>query len=201
MPDYPLSGLSASEKRNRLLDLVRELAYMEGDFTLSSGAKSSFYLDCRRVTLYPAGALLIGGFVLDLMKELGVSVVGGPTLAADPIVGSAVALSPLYDWPSQGFIVRKSAKEHGTGRLIEGLLPEGKPVLIVEDTITSAGSVIRAIEAVREAGSPVKAVWALVDRLAGGREALSEAGVELRAMFTIDDVRAHTPARVTEGKQ
>ncbi|MEI6915514.1 MAG: orotate phosphoribosyltransferase [Armatimonadota bacterium] len=190
----PLKAIPVAERRLRLLDLVRSLAYMEGDFVLASGARSSFYLDCRLVTLNPVGALLVGGFVIDYAKSLGVTCIGGPTLAADPIVGAAVGLSPLHDWPCEGFIVRKAAKEHGAGKLIEGHLPEGKPVLMVEDTITTAGSVMKAVEAVRERGNQVAAVWGLVDRLSGGREALAEIGVELRTMFTIEDVQAHRPA-------
>ncbi len=189
----PLGLVPARERRARLLELVRSEAYLEGDFTLSSGAKSSFYLDCRLVTLHPVGALLVGTFVVQEMKRLGVTCVGGPTLAADPIVGAAVGISPLMEWPVDGFIVRKAAKEHGTGKLIEGRLDDGAEVLMVEDVITSGGSVIRAIEAVRERGCAVKAVWALVDRQAGGVEAIREAGVEAIPMFTLEEVRAARP--------
>ncbi|MCC6485439.1 MAG: orotate phosphoribosyltransferase [Armatimonadetes bacterium] len=167
---------------------------MEGDFVLSSGAHSTFYLDCRRVTLHPVGALLIGGFVLAHAKSLGVTVIGGPTLAADPIVGASVALSPLYDWPCEGFLVRKSAKEHGTGKLVEGRIAQGQRVLIVEDTITSAGSVLRAIDAVEAEGATVAGVWGLVDRQSGGREALAERGVDLLALFSIRDVQLSASA-------
>ncbi|MGQ9808171.1 MAG: orotate phosphoribosyltransferase [Armatimonadota bacterium] len=190
---HPLGAVPARERRERLLDLIRREAYMEGDFTLSSGAKSSFYLDCRLVTLHPVGALLVGTFVVQEMKRLGVTCVGGPTLAADPIVGAAVGLSPLMEWPVDGFIVRKAAKEHGTGKLIEGRLPENADVLMVEDVITSAGSVIHAIEAVRERGCNVKAVWALVDRQAGGVQAIQDLGIEVRPMFTLEEVQAARP--------
>lgn len=186
----PLRSLPVSEKRGQLLRLLRQEAYMEGDFTLSSGAKSTFYLDCRLVTLHPTGALLTGAFVLDYMKKIHVTCVGGPTLAADPIVGAAVALSPLWEWPSDGFIVRKATKEHGTGKLIEGRLSKDKPVLIVEDVITSAGSVIHAIEAVREAGGQVKAVWAMVDRQSDGVQKLEAMGVEVHTMFTLEEIRS-----------
>lgn len=189
----PLRSVPESERRLRLLDIVRREAYMEGGFVLSSGARSSFYLDCRRVTLHPIGALLAAGFVLNHAKSIGVTSVGGPTLAADPIVGAVVALSPLHDWPCEGFIVRKSAKEHGAGRLVEGRITRGQKTLIVEDTITSAGSVLRAIDAVEAEGAVVAGVWALVDRESGGKEALAERGIGLRAMFTLHDVQAHVP--------
>lgn len=185
----PLQGIPASEKRLRLLELLKQEAYLEGDFTLASGAKSDFYLDCRLVTLHPVGALLIGSFVIPYMKKLGVTVVGGPTLAADPIIGATVGLSSLFNYPVNGFIVRKASKEHGTGKLIEGNLPERKPVLMVEDVITSAGSVAQAIQAVRDRGNEVKAVWALVDRQAGGVKTLEEMGVEVQVLFRLDEIR------------
>lgn len=190
MSSYPLLGVPEREKRARLLNLVRREAYLEGDFTLSSGAKSTFYLDCRLVTLHPVGALIIGSFVVEAMKKMKVTCVGGPTLAADPIVGAAVGLSPLMEWPVDGFIVRKASKDHGTGKLIEGRIQKGRPVLIVEDVITSAGSVLKAIEAAREQGAEVAGVWALVDREAGGMDAIRQAGVEPQAMFTLPEVQA-----------
>ncbi len=184
-----LLKLSEHERRQRLLGLVRSEAYLEGDFTLSSGARSTFYLDCRLVTLHPEGSLLAASFVLTLMRELGLSVLGGPTLAADPIIGSSVGLSTEMGYPVSGFIVRKATKDHGTGKLIEGHLPKGQPVLIVEDVITSAGSASAAIDAVRERGNEVKAVWALVDRQAGGTQTLESKGVQVYPMFTLEEIR------------
>ncbi len=199
MPEKPLSVIPAGEKRARLLELLRSEAYMEGDFTLSSGAKSTFYLDCRLVTLHPVGALLVGTFVVEHMKKLGLACVGGPTLAADPIIGSAVGISPLMEWPVEGFIVRKATKEHGTGKLIEGRLPERRPVLMVEDVITSAGSVIKAIEAVRERGNEVGGVWALVDRQAGGVQAITDMGIPVQTMFTLEEIQTYRPSGDTGG--
>lgn len=190
MSNLPLRSVPEAERRNRLLELVRREAYMEGDFTLSSGAKSTFYLDCRLVTLHPVGSLLVASFVVGLLKKLHVTCVGGPTLAADPIVGASVALSPLWEWPCDGFIVRKATKDHGTGKLIEGRLTSGKPALVVEDVITSGGSVLAAIEAVREAGAEVTDLWALVDRQAGGVQKLEEAGVNVHCMFKLDEVQS-----------
>jgi orotate phosphoribosyltransferase len=122
---HPLGLVPARERRERLLALIRREAYLEGEFTLSSGAKSSFYLDCRLVTLHPVGALLVGTFVVQEMKRLAVTCVGGPTLAADPIVGAAVGLSPLMEWPVDGFIVRKAAKGARHGQTHRGP-PAGK---------------------------------------------------------------------------
>lgn len=190
MSYLPLRSVPESERRSRLLELLRREAYMEGDFTLSSGARSTFYLDCRLVTLHPVGAVLVGSFVVGLLKKLHVTCVGGPTLAADPIVGAAVAISPLWEWPCDGFIVRKATKDHGTGKLIEGRLTPHKPVLMVEDVITSGGSVLAAIEAVREAGGIVNDLWALVDRQAGGVQAITDAGVNVHCMFTLEEVRS-----------
>jgi len=184
-----LFEMTAEERRTRLLELLRKEAYMEGSFVLSSGAHSDFYLDCRLVTLHPNGAALVGSIVLDLMQKLHIMVVGGPTMAADPIVGATVGLSPLTGRPVEGFLVRKAVKDHGTGKLIEGRLPQGKPVLMVEDVITSAGSVIAAVDAVQAKGNEVKAVFALVDRQAGGVEALQARGLEVYPMFTLEEIR------------
>ena len=149
--------------------LKRQEAFRFGDFTLSSGKKSDFYVDCRKVTLHPEGARLIAKRGLEKLEGLKAEAIGGLTLGADPIISSVVALSDL-----PGFIVRKKAKEHGTKQRIEGILQPGWRVVIVEDVATTGGSALEAIEAAEAAGAKVIKVISVVDREEGAKEALSK---------------------------
>ncbi|MBU0672249.1 MAG: orotate phosphoribosyltransferase [Candidatus Margulisbacteria bacterium] len=142
-------------------------AVKTGEFTLSSGKKSNFYVDCRRVTLHPKGAKLIGKIILDKIKGLKVDAIGGLTLGADPITAAVVTLSDI-----PGFIVRKKAKEHGTQQKIEGIIQKGWNVVIVEDVATTGASAKQAIEAAEAAGAKVVKVISVVDRNEGAAEAL-----------------------------
>ncbi len=142
-------------------------AVKTGEFTLSSGKKSNFYIDCRKVTLHPKGAKLIGKIILDKIKGLKVDAVGGLTLGADPITGAVVTLSDI-----PGFIVRKKEKEHGTKQKIEGLIEPGWNVVIVEDVATTGASALQAIEAAEAVGAKVVKVISVVDREEGAAEAL-----------------------------
>jgi len=151
-----------------LKKLLKETgAVKTGEFTLSSGKKSDLYVDCRKVTLHPRGAKLIGKIILEKIKGLKVDAVGGLTLGADPIIGAVVTLSDI-----PGFIVRKKAKEHGTGQKIEGLIQKGWNVLIVEDVATTGASALQAIEAAEAAGAKVVKVISVVDREEGAAQAL-----------------------------
>jgi len=170
VPPTPGADLS------RLADVLRERSILRGRFTLASGRESTWYLDCRKTTLDPEGATLVGRCILDRIDREGIrpAAVGGLTLGADPIAASVAIVSWHRGRPIPAFIVRKSAKDHGTGRRIEGWLPEGKPALIVEDVVTSGGSSLEAIAAVEQAGATVAAVVAIVDREEGGAEALKK---------------------------
>ncbi len=187
--------------RTSLLHLLSRISFKLGDFTLSSGAKSDYYIDCRTTTLHAEGARLTGLAILDLLREhkLKPAAVGGLTLGADPVV-SAVSIASA--WRAQeysttqlihGFLVRKAEKTHGTGRRIEGFLEKNSPVLIVDDVCTTGASTITAIEAAKEAGMKVIAVVCLVEREeAKGRPAVEAAceGAPFLRLFTADDVRA-----------
>ena len=152
-------------------DLIRLLkdtgAVKFGDFTLASGKKSDFYVDCRKATLHPQGAKLIGKIILEKIKGLKIDAVGGMTLGADPIIGAVITLSDI-----PGFIVRKKAKEHGTQQKIEGIIENGFNVLIVEDVATTGGSALQAIEAAEAIGAKVIKVISVVDREEGASEGL-----------------------------
>ncbi len=173
-----------------LAALLARLAYREGEFRLSSGRTSSFYLDVKQVTYHPEGVGLVGAAVTAIGDEFGVQAVGGPTMGADAIVASAVWASRGTATPLTGFVVRKEGKKHGLQKWIEGVSPEGKRVALVEDVVTSGGSVLRALDAVREAGAEVAVVVAVVDREEGGATAVEEAGVPFRALCTLSEIRA-----------
>ena len=144
-------------------------AVKTGEFILSSGKKSNFYIDCRKATLHPQGAKLIGKIVLDKIKDMKADAVGGMTLGADPIVGAVITLGNI-----PGFIVRKKEKEHGTKQKIEGHIEKGWSVVIVEDVATTGASALQAIEAVEAAGANVVKVISVVDREEGAAKALKE---------------------------
>lgn len=186
-------SLPTSLERARLLQVIRTLSLKRGHFVLSSGATSDFYLDLRLTTTDAEGAFLAARFLLAEAARLGADRVGGPTLGADPIVGAAVAWSIKQGRPLRGFLVRGEQKKHGTGRLIEGHCEAGSKVIVLDDVVTSAGSIVRAIAAVREAGAEVVAAFCLVDRNGGGREALAELQVPLCSVFRVDEVLAETP--------
>ncbi len=180
--------------RDRLLALLRELAFQERQVTLSSGLVSNFYIDCKQVSLDAEGATLVGALFVDAIRKLAPTArgVGGLTLGADPLATAtsmvswqqATAAAP----PLAAFIVRKEPKGHGTGAWIESSkrLAPGSPVVILEDVVTTGASTLRAIERAREGGLVVLHALALVDRLEGGREAV-EAQAPLTSLFTRKD--------------
>lgn len=171
----------------RLLELALELGALKyGDFTLSSGKKSSYYFDGRLLSLNPEGAVLIGRALLPLVAAAGAEAVGGPTLAADPMVTSIAMISHLEGKGIPAFIVRKETKEHGMGNLIEGPLRPGSRVAIVDDACTSGGSLLHAIAAAESAGCSVVKVLALLDRREGGTEELARRGYDFTALMAAD---------------
>ena len=181
-----------SEARERLKDILLERSVRTGEFTLASGKKSDLYIDCRVTALDPRGALLIGevgyGLVRERMRETGerCEAIGGMTMGADPVslaVGmesARAAEGPFL----QVFTVRKEAKGHGRGKRIEGNFSAGQRVVVVDDVITTGGSTVKAIEAIRAEGGEVAFALVLVDREEGGREAVEAAGAPVVAMFT-----------------
>lgn len=177
-----------SELREHLLSLIKEMALEIGTVVLSSGRTSDYYVDLRRMVLTPRGAYLTARLLLDLVRPE-VSAIGGMTLGADPIVSSMIVVGHIEGRDLCGLIVRKEAKKHGKRRFIEGpLLEAGAKVAVVDDVVTTGNSLLRSIERLEEAGyRPVQAL-AVLDRMEGGREALSAAGFELESLFTRDDL-------------
>lgn len=174
------------DDRESLKALLLERSVRLGDFTLSSGAKSQYYVDARRTTMTAEGQRLTGKIGYDLIEAAGwdVTHIGGLTLGADPVTYAIAHHSTSRERVLDGFTVRKEAKGHGTGKKIEGGLPTDARVVIVEDAVTSGASAIRAIEAVREHGATIAGVICLVDREEGGRAKLGELGIPLLAAFT-----------------
>src|SRR6056297_1356492 len=172
-----------------LMDLMRSEALKFGDFTLASGKQASYYLDCRNLTLHPQGANLIAAGMLDQMHANGPlpHAVGGMAIGADPITASIITLAGQRNLPLKGFMVRKEPKDHGTGKQVEGPVSPGQHVVIVEDVITSGGSALKAAEAAEQFGLKVDRVVAIIDRLAGGKEAFAAKGIELVTLTTIRD--------------
>jgi len=173
--------------KNALIELVREKSLEFGDFTLASGKKAHYYLDCRQVTLDPQGANLIAAGILQMLGSDLPDAVGGMAIGADPITAAVITLAGQQDKPIRGFIVRKEAKEHGKGRAVEGPIKSGDKVVIVEDVVTTGGSSLRAIEHVEAAGLTVVGVIAIIDRMEGGSEAFAAKGYELKTLLTIAD--------------
>ncbi|MEM1294716.1 MAG: orotate phosphoribosyltransferase [Verrucomicrobiota bacterium] len=172
------------DTRQELIALLKERSICFGDFTLKSGKKSDFYVDCRQTTLHPRGANLIGEIVHQIVREqeakLGVSVdaIGGLTMGADPIsVAVAIQSDRSGDVkPLHALCIRKEAKDHGRGKQVEGPFQEGNMVAVIEDTITTGGSTMTAIEAIEREGGNVAFVICLVDREEGGNKTIEEAG-------------------------
>lgn len=174
------------ERKKRLAKLLLEKSYREGDFLLASGKRSDYYFDCRATALCAEGSWLIGSLFVDLLADLAIVGVGGMTLGADPLVSSVTVLSYEKNRPLNGLIVRKEAKDHGTGRFVEGMtnFAPGDSVAMLEDVVTTGGSVLKACARVRDCGLNIAAVCAILDREEGGREAIAEAGYNLLTLFT-----------------
>ena len=183
-----------------LIALLATRSAKRGDFVLASGRRSSLYIDCRLTTMSPEGQLLIGRLGLSALRDTGwpVDAIGGLTLGADPIAYAIAHASALAAERGDGemvraFTVRKEAKQHGTGKLIEGPFVRGDRVVVVEDVITTGGSALKAVEAVRTAGGTVVGVLALVDREEGGREAIEAAGLSVRSLVGASALLAEMP--------
>ena len=181
------------DARETLISELREHALIIGEVTLTSGAVAQYYVDSKRAIMLPTGFRALGELVAAKAAELGATAVGGMTMGADPVACSALAGGADV----KAFFVRKEAKQHGLSRRIEGpLLEPGEKCLVVEDVVTTGGSTVRAIEAIHEGGHEVVGVVSVLDRLAGGGEAIeAAAGAPYFPLATIDDVYPDRPDR------
>ena len=174
--------------KQRLKEILLEKSYRKGEFTLTSGKTSDFYIDVKQTSLSAEGSYLCGKLILDLMlaADTPIQAVGGMTLGADPLVSAVSVVSHLEGHPVPAFIVRKEAKGHGTGNYIEGLsnMPAGCTVTLLEDVVTTGGTLVQVIKRVEDAGFVVGQVITVVERQEGGVEVLAEAGYKLESLFT-----------------
>lgn len=179
--------------REQLRDLITELAVVRGRITLASGREADYYVDLRRITLHHRAAPLVGHVLLDALEEAGygpadIDAVGGLTLGADPVATALLHAAASRGLDLDAFVVRKESKAHGLQRRIEGPDVAGRRVVAVEDTSTTGGSVLTAVEALREAGAEVVAVAVIVDRATGAREVIEEAGLPYLALYGLEDL-------------
>jgi orotate phosphoribosyltransferase len=183
-------SLETSEDRIKLRALLRARSLKRGEFVLASGMHSNYYIDARLTTMSGEGQLMIGRVSLIELHAHGwmPTHVGGLTLGADPVAYAIAHTAAMSGRPIDAFTVRKEAKGHGTGRLIEGADLQGRKVVVVEDVITTGDSARRAIKAVREAGATVLGILAVVDRSEGGRESLEEEGHSVIALATAQEL-------------
>lgn len=179
-------------EKQRLKEILLDKSYRKGTFTLTSGKTSDFYIDGKQTTLSAEGAYLCGKLLLELINTKGdnIEAVGGMTLGADPLVTAVSLVSFLEDKPIPAFIVRKEAKGHGTGNYIEGMknMPAGCTVALVEDVVTTGGTLLKVIERVESQGFKVGLVATIVERQEGGVEVLANAGYRLESVFTREEL-------------
>lgn len=180
--------------RRQLIEILARRSARRGNFTLASGKQSSFYIDCRLTTMSPEGLSSIGPIGLATIRERGwdPDSVGGLTLGADP-VSYAISYASATGKAVRAFTVRKEAKTHGTGKLIEGPFEASDRVVIIEDVITTGGSALKAVEVVRAAGATILGVLAVVDREEGGREAIEAAGLQVASIARVGEILSLVP--------
>lgn len=177
--------------KQTLLHLLATEAYQEGDFTLSSGQKSSYYINGKPVSLSAEGSLAIGNLFFALIPEP-TRAVAGLTLGADPLVSAVTVVSAYHNSPISGIIVRKKPKGHGTNAYLEGkTLPKQAEVVVLEDVVTTGNSALFAVEQLQTVGYNVSQILAIVDREQGGRELYQQRGIQFQALFSITDIQAY----------
>ncbi|WP_353826341.1 orotate phosphoribosyltransferase [Agromyces sp. SYSU T0242] len=179
----------SAEARRQLIEHISNEAVFHGDFTLTSGKKATYYVDLRKVSLDHRVAPLIGQVMLDLISEVpDVAAVGGMTMGADPIATAVLHQGAARGLAIDAFVVRKEPKDHGRGKQVEGPDVAGRRVIVLEDTSTTGGSPLKAIEALRAAGAEIAAVAVVVDRDTGAREVIEAAGVPYLAAIGLKDL-------------
>ncbi|KAB1662475.1 orotate phosphoribosyltransferase [Pseudoclavibacter chungangensis] len=178
-----------TDDRSALIQLIRDEAVFHGDFTLTSGAKASYYIDLRKLSLDHRAAPLIGRILLDLVDEFGdIDAVGGLTMGADPLANAVLHQGVAQGREIDAFVVRKEPKDHGRGRQVEGPDLSGKRVVVLEDTSTTGGSPLTAIEALEKVGAEVVGVAVIVDRATDAKKRIEDAGYLYRYAIGLEDL-------------
>jgi len=180
----------SQEERKQLRDLISQRSLRRGDFILSSGRRSSYYIDARITTMSGTGQRLIGILGLQEIDDAGWKPrgVGGLTLGADPVAYAIAHTAALHNRLLDAFTIRKEPKTHGTGKLIEGPLESGWDVVVIEDSMTTGESALRAVHALREANANVLGVLTVVDREEGGDERIAGEGLQVRSLFKVSEL-------------
>ena len=186
----PMTTPDASPEPGELRYLIAQRAVRRGRFQLASGREASFYIDAKQVVLDAHGAMLVGRAILERLQTLGPlpAAVGGMSIGADPITAAVVTMAGVEGIPLKGFMVRKEPKGHGLQQFIEGPVQPGQRVVIVEDVVTTGGSSLLAIDRAVEFGLVVERLVTVIDRLAGGREALAARGIPFESLVTIREL-------------
>jgi orotate phosphoribosyltransferase len=180
------------DEKQRLLEILKELSYEEGEFILKSGKKSTYYIDARETALNPEGMYLIGRIMYGMVREISeIGAVGGVSVGADPLVCAVVLASYGMKDDLTGFFIRKEPKGHGKNLWIEGAknLKKRMDVIILEDVVTTGGSSLKAVEITEDEGYKVKGIIALLDRLEGGKEVIESKGYMFKSIFNLNDLR------------
>ncbi|MBF0479629.1 MAG: orotate phosphoribosyltransferase [Candidatus Omnitrophica bacterium] len=180
---------SIEQQRKRLLEIITKDAYFREKIILSSGKESDFYIDARLVTLNAEGVYLIASIMLDMVKNDGITAIGGPTLGADPMVGALGVLSFQAGHPVKTFIIRKEAKKHGKQKQIEGpVLTAQDHIILIDDVATTGKAFLQSLDVFDQMGFKAKKAICIVDRNEGAREALAARGCELLKIFDINEI-------------
>ena len=175
-------------RREAIREMINARSVLRGEFVLTSGRTSNYYIDGRMTTLSADGAAMTGQYIFDMIRDLNVDAVGGPTVGADPMATAVSLASYQAGKPIDAFIVRSDRKQHGTMRQIEGPVRPGSRVVVLDDTVTSGGSLLHAAKAAEEAGCEVVKIVAILDRLQGGSQKIRDAGYEFESILTNDDL-------------
>jgi len=178
-----------AESRNELLHLLARESYFERDLTLASGRTSNYYIDCKRTLYLPRGAYLAGDLMFELVRDEGIEQVGGMATGALPVTDAIVGAAWRYGYDLSGFFVRKETKPHGLQQQIEGVFHKNRRTAVIDDTITTGGSSLQAVAAMRAAGAVVATAFALVERGEGAAEAFARAGLKYRWLFQAEEIR------------
>ena len=175
-------------EREELKNILISRSILKGDFTLVSGKKSSYYINGKMTTLYSRGLYLTAKLLLDELNSVEYDAFAGPVIGADPIIGALLTLSALREEKRDGFLIRKESKAHGTKKIIEGKLKEGTKTVIIEDVVTTGGSLLKAASAISEAGGIIAGIIVVVDREEGATQNILKAGYKFKSIFKVSEL-------------
>ncbi|MBN1164153.1 MAG: orotate phosphoribosyltransferase [Candidatus Krumholzibacteriota bacterium] len=176
------------KEREQLKQILVERSILKGDFTLVSGKKSTYYINGKMTTLHSRGLYLAASLLLDKLREVKYDAFAGPVIGADPVIGALLALAAERGMEKEGLLIRKEAKGHGTQKKVEGNLRAGMKVIILEDVVTTGGSLLQAADAIVEGGGEIAGIHVLVDREEGAAENIRRAGYEFSALFQVSEL-------------